>query len=1066
MAPARGFTFTGKRDRMTASTSTSGSDTAMTNRTRVLGGGGLAGAATLALLVLAGGGRELVAQSAGAGDVNVRVDPAAFRQLQFRSVGPHRGGRVTAAVGVRRQPGTFYMGSTGGGVWKTTDYGITWHPITDGQIESGSIGAIDVPEGHPDVVYVGTGSDGIRSNVIVGKGMHKSIDGGRSWTHVGLRDAGQIGAVRVHPWNPDVAFAAALGSPFGPNEERGVFRTTDGGRSWKKVLYVNDRIGFISLAMNHQNPDEIYAAAWRGERKPWTIISGAPASEGTGLYKTTDGGDTWTRLTEGLPSGLVGKIDVDVSRSNPKVVYALVEAPGEARGVYRSADAGATWQQTSSEFNLIRRPFYYTNIDVDPTNEQVVYVNNEQFFKSTDGGKTFTRLSTPHGDNHGMWINPDDPDVFIQYNDGGANVTQNGGHSWSTQLNQPTAEFYMVSVDNQFPYRLYAPQQDNSTIVVPSVPPVSWRLDAPMQLWMQGPGCETGQIHPRPDGKVIYGVCKGEFGRYSLETGQEKHYWVYPQNRYSHNPNDMKYRFQRQSPFEVSPHDPRVIYHGSQYVHRTTNEGAIWEVISPDLTARDPAKQVISGEPITRDITGEEVFSALYAIEESRLEKGVIWTGSNDGPVHVTRDAGKTWKNVTPPGLPPDARIQNIEDSLHRKGSAYVAAYRYLVNDFEPYIFLTNDYGQTWTRLTDGRNGIPADYPTRVVREDPDREGLLYAGTEFGLFISFDNGAHWQRFQQNLPATPVTDIRVHRKDLVLATMGRSFWIMDDITPLHEIASGGGKITAAPAHFFKPREAYRMRYADQPGPPEAPDQSEYPMVAARIDYYLASAPSEPLKLEILDARGTVIRTVTGEPGAARPAGQAMRAPFRGRPEPRLSTDAGHNRFLWDLRHAGAWEASTKSPGHDGPWAVPGKYQARLSMGGWSATQPLEIRIDPRVAADAVTQADLEQQLDLAIKLRDAISATRRAAARLADARKNAAADAGKRLQELYDKLVTGGGAYPQPMLIDQLSNILRMISQADQKVGKDAFDRYEDLMKEWDTLDAEIQKLTGRTSSQP
>ncbi|HWP99808.1 MAG TPA: hypothetical protein VNK92_05010, partial [Vicinamibacterales bacterium] len=742
----------------------------------------------------------------------VTVDPSFFQDLRFRSVGPHRGGRVTAVAGVRSQPCTFYMGATGGGVWKTTSCGQLWTPVSDGQIAVGSIGAIDVSESHPDVVYVGTGSAAIRSNVSIGRGVYKSTDAGRTWTFVGLRDAGQIGAVRIHPKNPDIVYVAALGNPFGPNRERGVFRTRDGGRTWQHVLFINERTGVVALAMNPSNPDEIYAGAWRGERKPWTIISGGPASEG-GIYKTTDGGETWTHLANGLPQRLIGKVDVDVARSNPRVVYVLAEAPGEERGLYRSDDGGATFRQVNNDFDLLRRPFYYTYVDVDPKNENVVYVNNEDFWRSEDGGRTFRAIRTPHGDNHGMWINPDDPRIFIQSNDGGANVTLDGGRTWSTQLNQPTAELYMVSVDDQVPYRLYAPQQDNSTIVVPSLLPMAWRPDHPAQTWIQGPGCETGQIHPRPDGRVIYGVCKGEFGRYDVTTGQEQLYWVWPQNRYGHNPRDMKFRFVRQTPFEISPHDPRVIYHGSQFVHRTADEGVTWEIISPDLTANEPDKQVISGEPITRDITGEEVYSALYALKESRLERGVIWAGSNDGPVHVTRDGGRTWTNVTPKDLPPGGRVQTIEDSPHRKGSAYIAVYRYLLGDFRPYIYRTDDYGRTWTLLTDGTNGIPADTPTRVVREDPDREGLLYAGTEFGLYVSFDNGRRWQPFQLNLPATPVTDIRVHRQDLVLSTMGRGFWILDNVTLLHQlpverriaptggdggatVASAGGRADAA------------------------------------------------------------------------------------------------------------------------------------------------------------------------------------------------------------------------------------------------------------------------------
>jgi len=1004
---------------------------------------------------------------------NTIISPTLYQDLRWRSVGPHRGGRVTAVAGVRTQPNTFYLGSCGGGVWKTVNYGITWEPVTDGQIATGSIGAIDVSDSDPNVVYVGTGSDAIRSNVGVGKGVYKSTDAGRKWTFVGLKDAGQIGAVVIHPTNPDIVWVAAIGNPFGPNSTRGVFRTKDGGQTWQQVLFINDHTGVVSLALNWSHPNEVYAGAWRGERKPWTIISGGPASEG-GIYKSTDGGDTWSHLTSGLPQKLIGKIDLDVARSKPNVVYALVEAPGTEGGVYRSDDSGATWKLVNSDASLRVRPFYFNNIDVNPKNENEVWVNTLTVRKSLDGGRSWTSVRVPHGDNHGVWFNPDNPLIMIQCNDGGATVTQDGGRSWSSIMNQPTAEIYMVDVDEQFPYRLYGPQQDNSTFIVASLPPFAWGPQ-PEQTWGQGPGCETGQVRTQPSGKIVYGVCKGEFGRYNVETGQEKHYWVYPQNRYGHNPKDMKYRFVRQSPIEVSPHDPKVVYHGSQYLHRTMDDGVTWETISPDLTANDPLKQVISGEPITRDITGEEVYSALYAIKESRLERGVIWTGSNDGPVHITRDGGKTWQNVTPKDLPRDSHIANIEDSPHRKGSAYLAAYRFQVNDWQPYLFVTNDYGATWTRLTDGQNGIPADWPTRVVREDPEREGLLYAGTEFGAFVSFDQGKHWQTLQQNLPTTPVNDIKVHHQDLVIATMGRAFWILDNITPLEQIAAGLRSQQAAnaaanfdskaQAYLFQPRAAYRMRYAVGGRSSGGP---EYPPPGAQIDYYFATAPADEITLEIQDAGGKLVRSITSAvtrqaaDGAARQEADPDegRGSRLGGPPARLTKKAGMNRFVWDLRYPGVGGAG------GGPLAVPGKYQVKLTSGSWSQTRTLEIKLDPRVAADGVTLADLQEQLDLSLKVRDAISEARRLSTRIREARDKLKdhPEASKKLLELWDRVVTAGGPYPQPMLIDQFSNIARMIGQADQKVGKDAFVRYDDLMKEMTDIKAALDRITGGSSS--
>ena len=987
------------------------------------------------------------------------VDPALYQDLRWRSVGPTRGGRVTAVAGVRTEPGTFYMGATGGGVWKTTNAGILWEPVTDGQIETGSIGAIDVADSNPSIVYVGTGSAALRSNVIQGRGVYKSSDAGTTWTFVGLKNVGQIGSIRVHPQNPEIAFVAAVGQPFSPGADRGVFRTRDGGRTWSKVLFINDRTGAVALALNHANPDEIYAGAWRAERKGWTITSGGPASEG-GLYKSMDGGTTWTHLTQGLPRTLAGKVDVEIARSRPSVVYALIEAPGDEGGLYRSEDSGASWAQVSAAPRLLTRPFYYTYVDVNPKNENEVWVNNLSLHKSIDGGKTWTTVATPHGDNHGIWFNPDKPEIFIQSNDGGANVTQDGGRSWSTQLNQPTGEFYMVSVDERFPYRLYAPQQDNTTVVVPSFPTTFWAA-LPTQLWSEGPGCETGQIHPRPDGRIIYGVCKGEFGRYSLATGQEKHYWVYPQNRYGHNPRDMKYRFQRQSPFELSPHDPDVIYHGSQFLHRTTDEGVTWDTISPDLTANEPDKQVISGGPITRDITGEEVYSTLYAVKESRLEKGVIWTGANDGPVHVTRDGGRTWSNVTPRGLPPGGRVQNIEDSPHRKGGAYIAVYRYLRDDdWQPYIYATDDYGATWTRLTDGTNGIPADWPTRVVREDPDRAGLLYAGTEFGLFVSFDNGRAWQSLQQNLPSTPITDIRVHRGDLVISTMGRGMWIMDDVGVLQQLARRSDSPDSAvrEVHLFQPRPAWRMQYVASGF---SADRPEFPPPGARIDYAFASEPTGEVTIEILDAAGGSIRTYASTGPASGPVlTQQMRMVqlgFEG--PPRVFTRKGMNRFVWDLRHAGAWSPTAPQGEDGGPTVAPGTYTARLTAAGVTRTTTFEVRVDPRVAADGVTQADLEEQVAFNLKVRDAISAARQVVAQLAEVREKKRQDpaAVKALDALRARLVTAGGAYPQPMLIDQFGNLARMVGQADQKIGRDAFLRYEDLMKELASIQAELPR---------
>ena len=973
--------------------------------------------------------------------------------MRWRSIGPARGGRSTAVAGVRTQPNVFYMGATGGGVWKTENYGITWLPVTDGQISTGSIGAIDVADSNPNIVYAGTGSEAIRSNVILGQGVYKSADAGRTWQFAGLKDVGQIGQLKVHPRNPDIVYVASQGNPFGWGPDRGVYRTKDGGKTWQKVLFINDQTGAVSIAINWSNPNEIYAGAWRAQRKPWTIISGGPASEG-GIYKTTDGGDHWSHLTNGLPDDLVGKVWLDVAQSDPKIVYAMVEAKGPKGGLYRSVDSGLHWTVQNSDQRLRARPFYFNKMFVNPKDENDVWVTELGLHHSTDGGRTFATVETPHGDNHVMWFNPDNPTIFIESNDGGANITQDGAKSWSSLFTQPTEELYMVDADEQFPYRLYAPQQDNSTIVVANVPPVAWRIDDPTQTWFQASGCESGQIRPVPSGKIIYGDCKGEFGRYNIETGQEQHYWINPEQRYGKNPKDMKFRFVRQAPIEVDPRNPLVVYHGSQFLHKTIDGGVHWTTISPDLTADGPEGEVTSGEPITRDMTGEEVYSALYAIRASRLEPGVVWTGSNDGPVHVTRDGGKTWKDVTPKGLPPGGRVHTIEDSPHRKGSAYVCVYRIFMNDFKPYLYMTNDYGEHWTLLTDGTNGIPADQPMHVVREDPERAGLLYAGTWYGAFVSFDQGAHWQSLQQNLPATPVTDLKVHHGDLIASTMGRSIWIMDDVATLRQIAAGVTK--TADVVLFKPAATYRTHYAAISGRPGWP---EYPAVGARIDYLLP-APAD-LKLEILDAAGKSIRSYSSA-GAAPQRGGGGGGRRGGLPST-LPARAGMNRFVWDLRYAGGAAGAADGEGGgfggNGPMVAPGVYKVRLTAGAVTKTESITVKIDPRVAKDGVTALDLAAQTRLALNVRDALADARALSQRIRAAIDARTGDAQK-LVAVQARLVTKTGPYEDQMFIDQVSNVGRELGQNDQKVPASATERFAELMKQWASIKADADKALG------
>jgi photosystem II stability/assembly factor-like uncharacterized protein len=1080
------------------------------------------------------------------------IDPRMYQDLRWRNVGPTRGGRVTAIAGVRSQLCTFYMGATGGGVWKTENCGSAWTPVSDGQIATGSIGSLDVSESNPNIVWAGTGSAAIRSNVIIGRGVYKSTEAGRTWEFMGLKHAGQIGSVVIHPANPDIVWVAALGSPYGPNDERGIFKTTDGGKTWKKTLFVNNETGGRVLAINYSNPNELYAGMYRGFRKGWDIISGGPATEG-GIYKSTDGGETWKKLSNGLPARLIGKIDLDVARSSPEIVYAMIEAPGNEGGLYRSDDAGGTWRLVNNEGNLRARPFYFNYVDVNPKNPDEVWVNALALFKSTNGGKTFTRVPTPHGDNHGIWFNPDNPSYAIQSNDGGANVTTDGGRTWSTILNQPTAELYMVSVDEQHPYLLYGPQQDNSTVVVPSVPTASFGVDHPAQAFTQASGCETGGIWPAPDGKIIWGACKGEVERFNVETGQTQGRWIYPQNRYGHHPDDIMYRFPRQTVIMLSPHNPKVVYQASHVVHRSQDDGVTWEVISPDLTAHEREYQVVPGSPITRDVTGEEVYSSIYSMDESPVERGVIWVGANDGPVHVTRDNGRTWKNVTPKDLPPGGRVQNIDASHIRKGSAYIAVYRYLrEHDLKPYIYVTNDYGQNWLKLTGGTNGIPDDHPARVVREDPQREGLLYAGTEFGFFVSFDNGSHWQPLQQNLPATPVTDIRVHRGDLVISTMGRSFWIMDNIGPLRQLPgaasssaatrntgvsfggatgpSGRSAVGAAAtlrlgrsapteqaidlsrATLLQPASTIRYRRA---GGGRGGDLLQYPPVALALDYVLPEGFSGPIALEIRDATQRLVRRITpgsgrgGREGGGRattsagdPDDPEMRGAGRGRGSAApLSTRAGHNRYLWDYR----WD-------NGGPLVAPGKYTVRLVTGeaavatnddestaGVSAgtaaerrpsaatstsraqaidtpnsnTRTFEVIVDPGVLKDGITVADLVEQQNFLIEVRDAQAAARQLQQRVQQAMAKAGVEAPPApaagewvnnmkyqhpLQRLWARLVTAPGTYPQGMLIDQLANIARVEGGADQKLGMESRKRLDDLRKEMKAIESELEKI--------
>ena len=992
---------------------------------------------------------------------------AQFDDLNFRYIGPSRGGRVTAVTGHRAQPRTFYMGATGGGVWKTTDGGANWINVSDGFFETGSIGSIDVADTNPDIVYVGTGSDGIRSNVIIGKGLYKSTDAGKTWERKGLKEMGQLGSVVIHPTNPEVVYVAALGSPFGDNPERGVYKTMDGGDTWSHVLFVSAKTGAVDIELSPDDTNTVYAAMWRAERKPWTIISGDQGQE-DGIYVSRDGGATWAKKTKGLPNDLIGKVDFAVSAADPSRVYALVETDPEREGLYRSNDKGETWHLVSNYRSLMDRPFYYTNVDIDPSNPDIVYVNSTGFFKSEDAGKTWGRRSTPHGDNHDMWINPDDGDIWIQSNDGGANVTVDGGQTWSTQNNQPTAELYQVNLDDREPYWLYAGQQDNSTIAVPSNATGN-QVNGAEALWEATGGCETGPAVPKPgDADVVYANCKGLFDVFNRRTGQTQSYYVGAANIYGRNPAELKYRFQRTVPIEVSPHNPDVVYHGSQFVHKTSNKGELWETISPDLTAFKKERQMESGSPITRDITGEEHYSTLYTIEESPVQQGVIWTGANDGPVHITRDGGATWTNVTPKGMPPEGRIQHIDPSPHAAGTAYVAWYRYLLNDFEPYVFKTTDFGATWARLTDGKNGIAIDTPVRVVREDTERQGLLYAGTEYGFYVSLNDGKTWERFDAGLPATPITDIKVFRGDLAISTMGRGFWIMDDVSPLRQFA--GDKDNK----FFSPREAIRtQRFARRGGPADP----VYASSGVNLDYFLAAATKDDVEV-VIEQNGKVVRRYRNEPAReGAQSGQGMRGPQgRGAGSPGLSGEKGLNRFIWDMRVDGPLDE--KGEPSRGPVALPGTYTARLSVGSWTAEQTVELVANPLTAAEGVTFEDLEAQFDFALDmarisleanaLTDRVKALIKTAPEGAKIEEEGLKDSRKRMPDVSTDPVSelkyvlsqletdNSDSYPPPMLLNQIGYLASMPSGADQRPGNDAYVRYDELVRQL----AELSERAG------
>jgi photosystem II stability/assembly factor-like uncharacterized protein len=894
-------------------------------------------------------------------------DLSMFSGLRWRNIGPLRGGRSVAVAGSASRPLEYYFGATGGGLWKTADGGVSWNPVSDGFFESSSVGAVAVAPSNPDIVYAGMGETELRGNIIQGDGLYKSTDGGKTWAHAGLEHSMAIARIRVDASNPDLVYVAAFGDPYGKNPERGVFRSADGGKSWQKILYRDEKTGAIDLAIDPHNAKTLYASLWEAFRTPYSLSSGGP---GSGFFKSTDGGDHWTELTHnpGVPGGVIGKITIAVS-ADPRRLYALIEA--QDGGLFRSDDAGATWALINNGRNLWQRAFYFHRVYADPVSADTVYVSNYELNRSTDGGKTFKIVPAPHADHHDFWIAPTDPNRMIDSNDGGANVSVNAGRTWTAQTFS-TAQMYHVVTTKHVPYQVCGAQQDNTTLCVPS----NGRGDS---LYPVGGG-ESGYVASDPRNTNIFyaGSFGGYITRYDHSTHQQRDINVWPEYPVGQSAEDLKERFQWTTPIVFSPVDPRTLYTSSQHLFKTTNEGQTWTVISPDLTRHDPSTLGPSGGPITHDQTGVETYGTIFTVAPSRLDGNLIWTGSDDGMVYVTRDGGKNWSNVTPPEIGPLTRISLIEASPQDRATAYIAANRYQAADRGAYVYRTSDFGKTWTKITTGI--APGDF-ARSIREDTARRSLLYLGTEHGFYISFDAGGHWQPFRLNLPVTPVHDITVEANDLVIATHGRGFYILDNIGSLRQFQP---EITQAPAHLFKPSDATRS------------------VTRAAIDYYLASA-SPDLQLEILDSSGVVVRSFKagGENSAA--AADADDGP----PPPARTVPAkkGLNRFSWDLRSA---------PSHDfpglimyqasvaGPFVPPGEYTVKLTAAGLTQSQTFRVLRDARLTN--ITDTDLAEQYRFARDVQAKFSLTNDTVSRI----RRIKSDVADRITRAGNPAVTSSG----------------------------------------------------------
>lgn len=995
-----------------------------------------------------------------------QVDPGLFQSMSYRNIGPFRGGRVTTVTGVPGETFTFYMGATGGGVWKTTDAGTTWQNISDGYFNTTGIGAITVAPSDPNIIYVGTGESPVRGvKTSHGDGVYKSTDAGATWTHLGLEATRHISRIIVDPQDPDRVYVAAQGNPWGPNAERGIYLSEDGGGSWEMILHVNEDSGIVDLTVDATNPNFMMATSWDFRRRPWVVKSGGPGSR---VYKTTDAGANWHEITAGLPD-LKGKMGIRISPANASIVYMAIEAKDGQGGVYRSDDAGETFRQVSDDPRTFARAWYYMHIIADPTDEDEVWVMNSGAMRSIDGGQTYTRIPDSHVDHHALWINPDDSDIMINGNDGGASVTLNGGQTWSSVMNQPTAQMYRVMTDNQYPYKVYSGQQDASGIVIDSRTLGGGIGEHHWQTIRSGESATVGLDPENP--KYVYTTFFASFlGEWDRDTRNYRMIRPYPERVTGEQPRNLKYRANWNGPVMVSPHDPSVIYYGSQYLMKSTDRGTSWEVISPDLTRNDKDHQGLGGYPISNEQITAESYNNLFNIEESPLQEGVIWVGSDDGLVHVTRDGGATWANVTPEGLQ-ESIINVVEPSPHDPATAYFAAAGYKMNDFTPHIYKTNDYGETWQQIV---NGIPRNTFARSVREDPDRQGLLYAGTETGVYLSFDDGGVWQELDLNLPEVPITDLRIRQKDLVVSTQGRSLWILDDLTPLHQISQA---IEDADYYLYEPRGAYRSiarGYYAEGG------QGENPPSGLQIHYVL-NAPVDddtPMSMEILDSDGRVVFAEFSDDDS--PDCEAS-------PLPRsLTRNQGANVWSWNMRvgrFACLDEITATSPGLSAYDAAPGRYQARFTVGDFSQTQNFEIRIDPRIegsAAEAATgYAELDRLsaslLEAATEMAKGVMDLRRVKQQLdfilGVATSDPVTQGSEALEAMLDEwiakilqkeLKTFQNAYQQEArLLMKYKDLLGRMGGANIPVTDGVKEVTADYLELWDGIEAELQLIKSR-----